>query len=75
MKLDGFGIMVDDMGVMVRFYRDVLGFGITEDVKPPMFFLKRTAHFFCFIERPISKSLPAVNFPIAKESTGIMRLL
>ena len=26
MKLDGFGIMVDDMAVMVRFYRDVLGF-------------------------------------------------
>ena len=28
MKLDGFGIMVDDMAVMVRFYRDVLGFEI-----------------------------------------------
>ena len=30
MKLDGFGIMVDDMAVMVRFYRDVLGFEIKE---------------------------------------------
>ena len=28
MKLDGFGIMVDDMAVMIRFYRDVLGFEI-----------------------------------------------
>ena len=28
MKLDGFGIMVDDMSVMIRFYRDVLGFEI-----------------------------------------------
>lgn len=28
MKLDGFGIMVKDMAVMVRFYRDVLGFAI-----------------------------------------------
>ena len=26
MRLDGFGIFVDDMAVMVRFYRDVLGF-------------------------------------------------
>ena len=26
MKLDGFGIFVKDMGAMVRFYRDVLGF-------------------------------------------------
>ena len=31
MRLDGFGIMVDDMAVMVRFYRDVLGFEIKED--------------------------------------------
>ncbi len=31
MRLDGFGIMVDDMSVMVRFYRDVLGFEIKEE--------------------------------------------
>lgn len=28
MKLDGFGLMVNDMEVMVNFYRDVLGFEI-----------------------------------------------
>ena len=26
MKLDGFGLFVEDMGRMIRFYRDVLGF-------------------------------------------------
>ena len=31
MKLDGFGLFVDDMAKMIRFYRDVLGFEITED--------------------------------------------
>ena len=31
MKLDGFGIFVKDMSVMIRFYRDVLGFEIKED--------------------------------------------
>ena len=31
MKLDGFGIFVKDMAVMVRFYRDVLGFEIKDD--------------------------------------------
>lgn len=31
MRLDGFGIFVNDMGKMIRFYRDVLGFGIKED--------------------------------------------
>lgn len=31
MRLDGFGLFVDDMGKMIRFYRDVLGFEIKED--------------------------------------------
>lgn len=31
MKLDGFGIFVEDMPAMIRFYRDVLGFEIKED--------------------------------------------
>ena len=30
MRLDGFGLFVEDMGRMVRFYRDVLGFEIKE---------------------------------------------
>ena len=28
MRLDGFGLFVDDMGKMIRFYRDALGFEI-----------------------------------------------
>ena len=28
MRLDGFGLLVQDMGRMIRFYRDVLGFEI-----------------------------------------------
>ena len=30
MRLDGFGLLVKDMGAMIRFYRDVLGFEIRE---------------------------------------------
>jgi catechol 2,3-dioxygenase-like lactoylglutathione lyase family enzyme len=30
MKLDGFGLFVEDMPTMVRFYRDVLGFAIAD---------------------------------------------
>ncbi|MBQ1492346.1 MAG: VOC family protein, partial [Blautia sp.] len=26
MRLDGFGLLVEDMAKMIRFYRDVLGF-------------------------------------------------
>jgi predicted ring-cleavage extradiol dioxygenase len=31
MRLDGFGLFVRDMGRMIRFYREVLGFEIRED--------------------------------------------
>ncbi|MBQ7889088.1 MAG: VOC family protein [Erysipelotrichaceae bacterium] len=31
MRLDGFGLLVKDMGTMIRFYRDVLGFEIVEN--------------------------------------------
>ena len=30
MRLDGFGLLVENMGTMIRFYRDVLGFEIRE---------------------------------------------
>lgn len=30
MRLDGFGLLVNDMGTMIRFYRDVLGFEIKD---------------------------------------------
>ena len=31
MHLDGFGLFVEDMAGMIRFYRDVLGFEIKEN--------------------------------------------
>jgi len=46
MKLDGFGIMVDDMAVMVRFYRDVLGFDIKEDENTTNVFLEKDGTLF-----------------------------
>lgn len=46
MRLDGFGIMVDDMAVMVRFYRDVLGFEIKEDENTSNVFLEKDGTLF-----------------------------
>ncbi len=46
MRLDGFGIMVDDMAVMVRFYRDVLGFEIKEEEDTSNVFLQKDGTLF-----------------------------
>ena len=46
MKLDGFGIFVDDMAVMVRFYRDVLGFEIKEPEDTSNVFLEKDGTLF-----------------------------
>lgn len=46
MRLDGFGIFVDDMAVMVRFYRDVLGFEIKEDENTSNVFLEKDGTLF-----------------------------
>lgn len=46
MRLDGFGIMVDDMAVMVRFYRDVLGFEIKENENTSNVFLQKDGTLF-----------------------------
>ncbi len=46
MKLDGFGIMVDDMAVMIRFYRDVLGFEIKEAEDASNVFLEKDGTLF-----------------------------
>ena len=49
LKLDGFGLFVDDMPTMVRFYRDVLGFEITEGENAEMYILSKMVHFLCFM--------------------------
>ncbi|MBC5649958.1 VOC family protein [Blautia segnis] len=46
MKLDGFGIMVDDMAAMIRFYRDVLGFEIKEAEDTTNVFLEKDGTLF-----------------------------
>lgn len=46
MKLDGFGIFVDDMPTMIKFYRDVLGFEIKEDENAANVFLEKDGTLF-----------------------------
>ena len=51
MRLDGFGILVKDMGAMIRFYRDVLGFEIKEAEDTANVFLEKDGTLFLLFGR------------------------
>lgn len=51
MKLDGFGLFVNDMAKMIRFYRDVLGFEIKEDENTSNVYLIKDGTLFLIYGR------------------------
>ena len=51
MRLDGFGLFVDDMPTMIRFYRDVLGFEIAEGENAANVYLIKDGTLFMLYER------------------------
>ena len=51
MRLDGFGLFVEDMGKMVRFYRDVLGFKIKETEDTSNVYLEKDGTLFLLYGR------------------------
>ena len=51
MNLDGFGLFVEDMPKMIKFYRDVLGFEIKEDVNAKNVYLIKDGTLFMLYER------------------------
>ena len=51
MRLDGFGLFVEDMGEMIRFYRDVLGFEIKEDENTSNVYLLKDGTLFLLYGR------------------------
>lgn len=51
MKLDGVGLLVNDMAQMIRFYRDVLGFEIQEAEDAVNVYLIKDGTLFMLYER------------------------
>jgi len=70
MKLDGFGIFVKDMGAMIRFYRDVLGFEIREDENCSNVFLEKDGTLFLFYGRRDFESMTGKQFQYADQVNG-----
>lgn len=51
MRLDGFGLLVEDMAKMIRFYRDVLGFEIKEEENTSNVYLMKDGTLFLLCGR------------------------
>lgn len=70
MKLDGFGIMVDDMAVMIRFYRDVLSFEIKEDENTSNVFLEKDGTLFLLYRKSDFEKMAGRKFSYANGVNG-----
>lgn len=70
MKLDGFGIFVNDIAKMIRFYRDVLGFEIAEDESTNNVFLKKDGTLFLLYGRADIEKMTKSRFNYAEKISG-----
>lgn len=70
MKLDGFGIFVNDMPTMVRFYRDVLGFEIKEPENTINVYLVKDGTVFMFYPRSEFEKFASREFGYATGVNG-----
>ena len=74
MRLDGFGLFVDDMPTMVRFYRDVLGFEIKEDENAINVYLIKDGTLFMLYERKNFENMTSRKYEYLKGLNGLLRL-
>ncbi len=70
MKLDGFGLFVNDMGKMIRFYRDVLGFEIKEDENTLNVYLIKDGTLFMLYERKNFEKMTSRKYEYIKGFNG-----
>lgn len=70
MRLDGFGIFVKDMGAMIHFYRDILGFEIKEKKDSSNVFLEKDGTLFLLYGRKDLEKMTGRHFSYGAQVNG-----
>lgn len=70
MRLDGFGLFVNDMAVMIRFYRDVLGFEIRENEDASNVYLVKDGTLFLLYGRKEFENMTSRKYEYVKGING-----
>ena len=70
MRLDGFGLFVNDMAAMIRFYRDVLGFEIRESEDTENVYLVKDGTLFLLYGRKDFEKMTNRKYEYVKGFNG-----
>ena len=73
MRLDGFGLLVEDMGKMIRFYRDVLGFEIREEENTSNVYLVKDGTLFLLYGRKDFEKMTSRRYEYIKGLNGHLK--
>ena len=74
MRLDGFGLLVNDMATMIRFYRDVLGFEIKEAEDASNVYLVKDDTLFLLYGRKDFEEMTSRKYEYIKGLNGHFEL-
>lgn len=70
MRLDGFGLFVNDMSAMIKFYRDVLGFEIKESEDNSNVYLVKDGTLFLLYGRKDFENMTRKKFEYVNGLNG-----
>jgi len=74
MRLDGFGLFVENMENMIKFYRDVLGFEIKEELDTSNVYLKKDDTLFLLYGRKDFEKMTNREYEYVKGLNGHFEL-
>lgn len=74
MRLDGFGLFVENMENMIKFYRDVLGFEIKEELDTSNVYLKKDGTLFLLYGRKDFEKMTNKKYEYVKGLNGHFEL-